>query len=117
MSYRTFRIGNTPPEVLWTIVRGDTAAFKVFVTDEFRDPITVGDYDIDMDFERDGEIILSLNPQAEEFDEVGEFTVFISSSESDLLQTGDVFDIQLAKTDTVWTVARGTMNVIKDVTR
>lgn len=117
MGNRTYSIGNTPPEVVWTIVRGDTAAFKVYVIDEFRDPITVADWSIDMDFEREGVIILSLEPEAEELDEVGEFTVYLSATESDLLETGDIFDIQLSKTDTVWTVARGTMNVIQDVTR
>lgn len=117
MSNRTYNIGNTPPEVLWTIVRGDTAAFKVYVTDQFRDPILVSDWSIDMDFERDGQIILSLQPEADEFDEMGEFTVSIDSSESELLNTGDIFDIQLSKTDTVWTVAKGTMNVIEDVTK
>jgi len=117
MSNRSYNVGNTPPEVIWTIVRGDSSAFKVYVTDEYRDPITVGDWAIDMDFARDNEIVLSLTPEADELDEVGEFTVKLLPQESEFLESGDIFDIQLSKSDLVWTVARGTMNVIDDVTK
>jgi hypothetical protein len=37
----SFSIGAAPPTVLWTVVRGDTAAFRVYVTDENRQPLTI----------------------------------------------------------------------------
>jgi hypothetical protein len=29
----SFSIGSKPPTVTWTVVKGDTAAFRVYVTD------------------------------------------------------------------------------------
>ena len=30
----SYSVGNRPPTVSWTIVRGDTSAFRVYVTDD-----------------------------------------------------------------------------------
>ncbi len=29
----SYSVGLTPPDVLWTVVRGDTASFRVYVTE------------------------------------------------------------------------------------
>ena len=29
----SYALGSTPPEIRWTVVRGDSAAFRVYVTD------------------------------------------------------------------------------------
>ncbi len=44
------------------------------------------------------------------------FTVSLTANESVLLETGDIFDIELRDESRVWTVARGTVVVIEDVT-
>jgi hypothetical protein len=113
---RSYSVGSTPPEIVWTIVSGDTASFRVYVTDDTRTPITVADWDIEMDIARNGSVIVALTPAAAESDDNGEFTVSLTSQQSALLRTGDVFDIQLSDATRVWTVATGTMTVIDDVT-
>jgi hypothetical protein len=122
-SYRTqgtdsFSIGSAPPTVLWTIVRGDTSAFRVYVTDENRNPLTISEWDISMDIVRpsNSNLIVSLVPQATEDDSDGEFTVSLSSGESEDLATGDIFDIQLDDGTRTWTVCKGSITVIEDVT-
>jgi hypothetical protein len=122
-SYRTqgtdsFSIGSAPPTVLWTLVRGDTSAFRVYVTDENRDPLTISEWDISMDIVRpsNSNIIVSLTPEATEDDNDGEFTVSLSSGQSENLQTGDIFDIQLDDGSRTWTVCKGSVTVIEDVT-
>ena len=128
-SYRTqgtdsFSIGSAPPTVLWTLVRGDTSAFRVYVTDEDRNPLTISEWDISMDIARKTvnnkvttyPVIVSLNPEATVDDNDGEFTVALSSGESEDLETGDIFDIQLDDGTRTWTVCRGTVTVIEDVT-
>ena len=114
---KTYNVGNIPPKVIWTIVRGDTASFKVYVTDDAKQPLIISDWTIKMDIERgnDDDIVV-LYPQADPDDAPGEFTVSITSSQSELLQTGDVFDIQLTDPTRVWTVAQGSMVIIEDVT-
>lgn len=115
-----FNIGSPPPQVNWTIVRGDSAAFRVYITDEERNPLTIADWDIEMDIVRQSTtsstIIVTLVPEATEDDGPGEFTVSLASNESDLLLTGDVFDIEMTSGSRVWTVAKGTMTVIADIT-
>ena len=32
-------IGEQPPQVVWTFVRGDTSAFRVYVTDDSKQPL------------------------------------------------------------------------------
>ena len=122
-SYRSqgtdsFSIGSAPPTVLWTLVRGDTSAFRVYVTDEDRNPLTISEWDISMDIVRptNNNIIVSLIPVETADDNDGEFTVSLSSAQSENLQTGDIFDIQLDDGSRTWTVCRGSITVIEDVT-
>ena len=122
----SYSVGLTPPNVLWTIVRGDTASFRVYVTDDNKDALNIPDWTIAMevkrpntspgDFTDDAELIVDLYPTQSEIDSAGEFTVSLTANESVLLETGDIFDIELSDDSRVWTVARGTMNVIEDVT-
>jgi hypothetical protein len=113
----SFSIGAAPPNVLWTLVRGDTAAFRVYVTDENRNPLTIDDWTISMDIVRPpSTLIVSLSPEATLDDDAGEFTVSLSAGESDDLETGDIFDIQLSDATRTWTICKGTVTVIEDVT-
>ena len=115
----SFSIGAAPPTVLWTVVRGDTAAFRVYVTDENRQPLTIDDWTIAMDIARPSSsnaVIVSLTPEPTVDDDDGEFTVSLSSGESEDLATGDIFDIQLSDATRTWTVCKGTITVIEDVT-
>jgi len=115
----SFSIGAAPPQVSWTVVRGDTAAFRVYVTDENRQPLTIDDWTIAMDIARPSSsnaVIVSLTPEPTVDDDDGEFTVSLSSGESEDLATGDIFDIQLSDATRTWTVCRGTITVIEDVT-
>ena len=122
----SYSVGLTPPTVTWTVVRGDTAAFRVYVTDDNKDPLVIEDWTIAMEIKRpntkpgeftdDAELIVELEPIQTEIDGDGEFTVSIRSDESVLLETGDIFDIELSDESRVWTVARGTVIVIEDVT-
>jgi hypothetical protein len=123
-------VGNAPPKVTWTIVRGDTAAFKVYTTDDAKNPLNISDWSIEMQIKRpdssedlgiitdDATLILTLSPEADVDDEPGEFTVSLTASESQILETGDIFDIELstAQRTTVWTVAQGSVIVLEDVT-
>jgi hypothetical protein len=115
----SYNIGNTPPEVTWTVVRGDTASFKVYVTDDSKSPLNINDWNIKMEFRReneDGTLITTIYPEADPDDLDGEFTVSLTSEQSESLETGDLFDIQLSDPTRVWTVAKGTMIIIEDVT-
>lgn len=116
----SFSVGVTPPNITWTVVRGDTTAFRVYVTDEDRDPLDITEWDINMDIVREGTtsdtVIVSLTPGITADDEDGEFTVALTSNQSDLLETNDIFDIQLSDATRTWTVAKGTITVIEDVT-
>jgi hypothetical protein len=49
-------------------------------------------------------------------DDDGEFTVSLSAGESEDLATNDIFDIQLSDATRTWTVCKGTITVIEDVT-
>jgi len=125
-----FNVGSTPPVVVWTVVRGDTAAFKVYVTDDAQVPLNIPDWSILMEIKRpsnpsdagyvtdDATIILTLVPEQDANDAAGEFTVSLTATQSDLLETGDIFDIELStdQRTIVWTVAQGSMNVVEDVT-
>jgi hypothetical protein len=122
----SFSIGSAPPTVLWTLVRGDTAAFRVYVTDEERVPLTISEWNIAMDIVRRTvnantgvvtyPLIVSLEPEATLNDDDGEFTVSLTSGESEDLETGDTFDIQLSDGTRTWTVCKGTITVIDDIT-
>jgi hypothetical protein len=121
-----YLVGLKPPTVTWTVVRGDTAAFRVYVTDDNKDPLTIADWTIAMevkrpnttpgDFTDNAELIVELEPIPTDVDGPGEFTVSLTANESVLLETGDIFDIELRDESRVWTVARGTVVVIEDVT-
>jgi hypothetical protein len=113
---KTYNVGNIPPQVVWTVVRGDTAAFKVYVTDDSRSALNIDDWQIKMDIERAGEDVVVLYPEADPDDAPGEFTVSLTAAQSELLNTGDLFDIQLKDATHVWTVCQGKMNIIEDVT-
>jgi hypothetical protein len=113
----SYNIGAAPPNVAWTVVRGDTAAFRVYVTDEDRVPLTISEWNISMDIVRPpSTLIVSLNPEVTVDDDDGEFTVFLSAGQSESLQSGDIFDIQLSDASRVWTVCKGTITVVEDVT-
>jgi hypothetical protein len=122
----SYLVGLVPPQVTWTVVRGDTASFRVYVTDDNKDPLVIEDWTIAMevkrpnttpgDFTDDAELIVELEPIPTEIDGDGEFTVSLTADESVLLETGDIFDIELSDASRVWTVARGTLIVIEDVT-
>lgn len=121
-----YDIGDAPPLVVWTIVKGDTAAFRVYVTDDAKIPLVIADWNISAEFRRPdiadnfdqdtAGTVFVLTPAPEDNDGDGEFTVKLTSSQSNQLRTGDVFDIELSDPDRVWTVARGKMVVLEDVT-
>jgi len=125
-----YNVGNTPPVVVWTVVKGDTASFRVYVTDDAQIPLHIPDWSIRMQIKRpahtedygyvtdDSTIILDLYPEADPDDAEGEFTVSITSEQSSILATGDIFDIELsrAQRETVWTVAQGSMKILEDIT-
>lgn len=129
-SASSYDIGNRPPIVNWTVVRGDTASFRVYVTDDNKQPLNIPDWDIAMKIKRPNSaanagvitdastLVMTLNPAADVDDAPGEFTVNLSADESVELQTGDIFDIQLSTENNliVWTVAQGKMIILEDVT-
>ena len=126
----TYTIGNKPPLINWTVVIGDSASFRIYVEDDLGNPVdydttSVGDdagWDISGDFRRysdnvGDDLLFTVYPTQTEFDEIGEFTVTVSPSQSKILRTGDVFDIQLRDgVDRVWTVCQGEMIMIGEVT-
>ena len=124
----SYSVGNRPPTVSWTIVRGDTSAFRVYVTDDEKQPLVIADWTIDMEIKRpnnpadagvitdDANTILTLTPAADADDLAGEFTVSLTAEESSILETGDIFDIELSDPTRVWTVAQGSIIVLEDVT-
>jgi hypothetical protein len=122
----SYDVGLRPPIVNWTVVRGDTAAFRVYTTDDNQDPLTIEDWNILCEFRRPdvaGDIsqdsagtIFTIIPAPTPLDEVGEFTVSLTAAQTVQLQTGDVFDVELSDADRVWTVCQGKMIIIEDVT-
>lgn len=124
----SYAVGNIPPQVAWTVVRGDTASFKVYVTNDSKQALDIEDWTISMKIKRpnlasnlgvitdDATTVLTLTPSADEDDLAGEFTVSLTSNDSEILESGDIFDIQLSQPGTVWTVAQGKMVIIEDVT-
>lgn len=116
MATRGYTVGATPPQVVWTVVRGDTASFRVYVTDDARQPINVPDWTIEMDIKRSSTLVTTVTPAATIDDTDGEFTVSLSAAQTQQLETDDVFDIQLTDATRVWTVVQGKMVVIEDIT-
>lgn len=127
-SQSAYSVGNRPPMVTWTVVRGDTAAFKAYVTDDAKQPLVISDWSISMKIKRpnvlgkevvitdDASLIMTLTPAAEIDELPGYFTVSLAADESQILETGDIFDIQLTQPERVWTVAQGSMVILEDVT-
>lgn len=127
-SASSYDIGNKPPTVIWTVVRGDTSGFKVYATDDAKNPLTIQNWTINMKIKRpnntadlgiitdNATTIMALHPAADEDDLIGEFTVRLSAEESHVLETGDIFDIQLSDETRVWTVCQGSMKILEDVT-
>jgi hypothetical protein len=129
-SQTSYDIGNAPPTVIWTVVRGDTSGFKVYVTDDAKVPLvlkgTGSQWVIAMKIKRPtstpgiitdaATLVLNLSPVADEDDLVGEFTVWLTAAQSVQLQTGDIFDIQVSDPTRVWTVAQGSLKILEDVT-
>lgn len=122
-----YSVGSPPPEIIWTVVRGDTAAFKAYVTTDALEPLFIPDWEIEMDVKRGDLVVVTLYPQAipdtttiDPNDKVpGEFLVSLTAEQCDLLRTGDLFDIQMTNetTNQVWTVAKGSFEIIEDITR
>jgi hypothetical protein len=116
----SYAVGYEPPTVTWTVVKGDTASFKVYVTDNDKNPLDIEQWTIEMDIVPANTTtpVVELSPGPAEGDGPGEFTVALTSEESALLTTGDRFDIQMSATSpvAVWTVAQGTMVMIDSVT-
>ena len=121
-----YDIGNKPPTVIWTVVRGDTSGFKVYATDDAKSALNIPDWTINMKIKRpnllpgiitdDATTIMALYPEADLNDGPGEFTVWLMAEQSHNLETGDIFDIQLSDATRVWTVAQGSMIILEDVT-
>ena len=127
-STNLYNVGSEPPQVVWTVVKGDTAAFRVYVTDDASQPLNIPDWTINMEFKRpdttpgvitdDATNIFTLTPSQQDEDGAGEFTASLTAEESNMLETGDIFDIELSLPQNVivWTVAQGKMVIIEDVT-
>ena len=123
-----YNIGEQPPQVVWTFVKGDTSSFRVYVTDDLKQPLNIPDWTIAMKIKRpintadkgiitdNATTIMALSPAQDADDADGEFTVSLTAEESVSLQTGDIFDIQLSDPTRVWTVAQGSIVVLEDVT-
>ena len=115
-----YQICSEPPQSVWTIVRGDTASFKMYVQDDAGEPLEISDWTIEMDFYRPSttSVILTVIPAADADDGPGEFTVYLEYDETEILETDDEFDIQMATTSNtiVWTVLQGTVSMIEDIT-
>jgi hypothetical protein len=126
----TYDIGEAPPYVNWTIVKGDTASFRVYLTDDAKQPLNIPDWNIEVEFKRpntpvvpgkitdDATIIFTINPEQDLEDALGEFKVNLTADQTADLQTNDIFDIELRlPQDTlVWTVAQGKIILLEDVT-
>jgi hypothetical protein len=117
---QSYAVGYEPPTVTWTVVKGDTASFRVYVTDNEKNPLTISDWTIEMDIvpPNTSTPVVTLFPAPTGDDGPGEFTVSLTAEDSALLSTGDRFDIQMSSTSpvSVWTVAQGTMTMIDSVT-
>lgn len=126
-----YNIGEKPPFVNWTVVRGDTSSFRVYVTDDDRQPLNILDWTIQMEIKRPttnpvipGQItdtatlLYTMTPEADADDGPGEFTVSLTAAQSLTLETNDIWDIELSlpQDEIVWTVAQGKMTILEDVT-
>jgi hypothetical protein len=126
----TYDIGEAPPFVNWTIVKGDTASFKVYLTDDAKEPLAIDDWDVEVEFKRPttpvdpqiitdtASLILTITPEQDLEDLDGEFKVNLTATQTALLRTNDIFDIEISlpQNTLVWTVAQGKITLLEDVT-
>jgi hypothetical protein len=117
----TYNLGNRPPLINWTIVTGDSAAFKIYVQDDAGAAINVSFWTIRAQFRRysdniGDDLLFTLTPTGTVEDGPGEFVVSLTPAQSKQLLTGDVFDVQLSDPTRVWTVCQGEMVMIGEVT-
>ena len=49
---KEYDVGEKPPTVGWTFVKGDTSAIKDYVTDDAKSPLTIADWTIAMKIKR-----------------------------------------------------------------
>jgi hypothetical protein len=126
----TYDIGEKPPFINWTIVKGDTASFMVYLTDDLKQPLVIDDWDIEVEFKRPttpvnpqiitdvATLIFTINPTQDLEDEDGEFKVNLTAAQTAQLRTNDIFDIELSlpQNTLVWTVAQGKIILLEDVT-
>jgi hypothetical protein len=126
----TYDIGEKPPFVNWTIVKGDTASFMVYLTDDSKQPLVIPDWDIEVEFKRPttpvnpqiitdaATLIFTIMPEQDLSDGDGEFKVNLTAAQTTLLRTNDIFDIEirLPQNTLVWTVAQGKITLLEDVT-
>jgi len=126
----TYDIGEKPPFVNWTIVKGDTASFMVYLTDDAKQPLVIPDWDIEVEFKRPtnpvspqiitdaATLIFTITPEQDLEDGDGEFKVKLTAAQTTLLRTNDIFDIEirLPQNTLVWTVAQGKITLLEDVT-
>ena len=119
-SQKDVAIGSAPPQSIWTMVRGDTASFRMYVQDDSGQPLIIDDWSIKMDFYRPSTstTVLEIFPEADEDDGPGEFTVYLEYDQTEILETNDEFDIQMSATSNiiVWTVLQGKIKMIEDIT-
>jgi hypothetical protein len=129
-SASTYDIGEAPPFINWTIVKGDTASFKIYLTDDTRQPLNIPDWTIEAEFKRPtspvspqiitdtATLIFTINPAQDLSDANGEFKVNLTAVQTALLRTNDIFDIELSlpQNSVVWTVAQGKITLVEDVT-
>jgi len=125
---KNYPVGNVPPLVTWTVVRGDTAAFRVYVTDDTKAALNVTSWTKSMQIKRPtveqtvpemtdaATLITTVTPTITGSDGVGEFTVKLTASQTNSLETGDLFDIEIKDATRIWTVCQGSMIVIEDIT-
>jgi hypothetical protein len=125
---KNYPVGNVPPLVTWTVVRGDTAAFRVYVTDDTKAALNVTSWTKTMQIKRPttpqttptmtdaATLITTVTPAAVAGDGTGEFTVKLTASQTNRLETGDLFDIEIKDATRTWTVCQGSMIVIEDIT-
>ena len=126
----TYDIGEAPPFVNWTFVRGDTSSFKVYLTDDAKLPLNIPDWRISMQIKRpaspvvsgvitdNASLLYTRVPFQDANDLIGEFTVSLTAAQTLTLNTNDIFDIEvsLPQDAIVWTVAQGKLIVLEDVT-
>ena len=125
---KNYPVGNVPPLVTWTVVRGDTAAFRVYVTDDTKTALNVTSWTKSMQIKRPtteqtvpemtdaATLITTVTPASVAGDGTGEFTVKLTASQTNRLETGDLFDIEIKDATRIWTVCQGSMIVIEDIT-